>query len=684
MIDDDLKKLGNLKAPAPRDVAKETAMNAAIDAFEETQLQKKLTVTQGIKTETRPTSILNTIWSGLMNSILKPIWDMKPAAMAAVAGVMLAPIVGVIAFDSFEAGNPVSVGLDEVTKQDVDSRTKEPLATPSAPTKKFKQAAQKPLTENFTASGQNSLTDTAAEVSNAQPGVQALRERSVGRVATTAAPMVQDGVVIVRPAPVPVVSTANNERFPEFKNNGVKSVVNEPVSTFSIDVDTASYSRVRRSIIDGILPPADMVRVEELVNYFPYSYPLPETKAQPFKPSVTIMPTPWNEHTKLMHIGIKGFDVEAGEQPAANLVFLLDVSGSMGSPDKLPLLIKSFRLLLQKLNPTDKVSIVTYAGRSATILEPTEASNRTAIVNALENLKAGGSTAGAQGIKQAYRLAEQNFVKDGVNRVMLATDGDFNVGISDPNQLKDFIAKKRKSGVFLSVFGFGKGNINDTLMQSLAQNGNGQAAYIDTLAEAQKALVDESGGTLFPIAKDVKIQVEFDPNKIAEYRLIGYETRALKREDFNNDKVDAGDIGAGHSVTAIYELTPVGSPAVLVDPLRYGDAKSAAVENPYGEIGFLKMRYKLPNESKSKLLSTPLNMAGPAEVQDTVGVSQDVNFATAVAAFGQKLRGTAALYDMSYEEIADMANKAKGEDKFGYRSAFVQLVRMARSLSKMR
>jgi Ca-activated chloride channel family protein len=248
--------------------------------------------------------------------------------------------------------------------------------------------------------------------------------------------------------------------------------------------------------------------------------------------------------------------------------------------------------------------------------------------------------------------------------------------------LKDFIAKKRKSGVYLSVFGFGKGNINDTLMQSLAQNGNGQAAYIDTLAEAQKALVDESGGTLFPIAKDVKIQVEFDPSKIAEYRLIGYETRALKREDFNNDKVDAGDIGAGHSVTAIYELTPVGSPAVLVDPLRYGDAKPAAAENPYGEIGFLKMRYKLPTENKSKLLSTPLLMNSPAEKQDTV--SQDVSFATAVAAFGQKLRANPALDDMTYAQIADMAHKAKGEDAFGYRSAFVQLVRMAESLSKSR
>ena len=668
MIDDDLKKLAHLKAPTPSDVAKEHAMNAAMDAFDAAQVEKKSSTTQGIEAETRPTSILKTIWSGLMNSILKPVWEMKPAAMAAVAGVMLVPVVGVIALDNYETGVPATVGLESGLSEDKVDLSEERLAVQLAPTADLKRSerVQKP----------------SAERSVAQPSLKAIHKKKMGRVAT---PADSDGIGVrnlIEPQPIPVAPTVNTEKFPEFKSSGVKSVTNEPVSTFSIDVDTASYSRVRRSIMDGVLPHKDMVRVEELVNYFPYSYPLPETKAQPFKPSVTIMPTPWNEHTRLMHIGIKGFDVETAEQPPANLVFLLDVSGSMSSPDKLPLLIKSFRLLLQKLNPTDKVSIVTYAGRSATVLQPTDASDQSAIINALENLKAGGSTAGAQGIEQAYRLAEQNFIKDGVNRVMLATDGDFNVGISDPNQLKDYIAEKRKSGVFLSVFGFGKGNVNDTLMQSLAQNGNGQAAYIDTLAEAQKALVDESGGTLFPIAKDVKIQVEFDPSKIAEYRLIGYETRALKREDFNNDKVDAGDIGAGHSVTAIYELTPVGSPAVLVEPLRYGNAKPAAAENPYGEIGFLKMRYKLPNENKSKLLSMPLNM-GKLE-DETVAVSKDVSFATAVAIFGQKLRGNSAVEDVTYVQIANMANAAKGADKFGYRGAFVQMVRMAGSLSKTR
>ncbi|MGI9353932.1 MAG: vWA domain-containing protein [Rhizobiaceae bacterium] len=486
----------------------------------------------------------------------------------------------------------------------------------------------------------------------------------------------QDSIV----APIPQPVEVDRENYTDFDDNAVKSVSKVPVSTFSIDVDTAAYSRVRRALAGGSLPPKDMVRVEEMVNYFSYDYPLPETREQPFKPTVTIMPAPWNETTQLMHIGIKGFDVPQSTQPKANLVFLLDVSGSMRSADKLPLLIKSFRLLLKKLNPEDTVSIVTYAGRSATVLEPTKASDRNKIIAALENLRAGGSTAGAQGIEQAYKLAQQNFVDGGVNRVMLATDGDFNVGISDPRQLKDFIARKRKSGIFLSVFGFGTGNYNDALMQSLAQNGNGTAAYIDTLLEARKALVEEAGGTLFPIATDVKIQMEFNPARIAEYRLIGYETRALKREDFNNDKIDAGDIGSGHTVTAIYELTPVGSDAVLNTPLRYKKKpEEAAAVNVSDELGFLKMRYKLPSESKSKLIETPIT--GTLAVDAFEAASQDARFSVAVAGFGQKLRGNDALDGWGWDAIAKAAKDASGGDLFGYRNEFAQLVRLAGALS---
>ena len=611
-----------------------------------------------------------------MNSILKPVWTMKPATMAAVTGVMVLPVAGLVALNVAEE----VIGPEVLSEQPQPKLASEQKLSSEEHHISNRLESTRKRAEVLV-EAESVQQDTAIAVLPANPaaptvtptarqhtfsgGSAKVRKRAIG----LAAPQNTVGIV---PVPAPSQSL---EKYTAFDDSPVKSVATTPVSTFSIDVDTASYARVRAALNAGNLPPKDMVRVEEMINYFDYSYPLAETRDQPFKPTISIMPTPWNEHTKLMHIGIQGFDVERIEQPKSNLVFLLDVSGSMNHADKLPLLIKSFRLLLQKLNPEDTVSIVTYAGRAATVLEPTKAAERDVIVDALNNLQAGGSTGGAQGIEQAYRLAKKNFVKHGVNRVMLATDGDFNVGISDPNQLKDFIAKKRKSGIFLSVFGFGRGNYNDALMQSLAQNGNGQAAYIDTLAEAQKALVEEAGSTLFPIATDVKIQMEFNPAKIAEYRLIGYETRALKREDFNNDKVDAGDIGAGHSVTAIYEITPVGSPAVLNDPLRYGEKKVVAGASE--EIGFLKMRYKLPGESQSKLITTPL-----VEKQNDPVVSNDARFSVAVAAFGQKLRGQSAVSEMTYEDIAAMAQNAKGGDPFGYRSAFIQLVRMAGSLSK--
>ena len=417
------------------------------------------------------------------------------------------------------------------------------------------------------------------------------------------------------------------------------SAQTDPVSTFSIDVDTASYSFVRRSLKEGLLPDPDTVRVEEMINYFPYDWKGPDSAATPFNSTVTVMPTPWNENTKLMHVAIKGYDVIPAEKPKANLVFLLDVSGSMDEPDKLPLLKSAFRLLVNSCSPDDTVSIVTYAGDAGTVLMPTKVSERDKILTAIDTLTPGGSTAGEAGIDEAYRLAEKSFVKDGVNRVMLATDGDFNVGQTDDEDLKRLIEEKRKTGVFLSVFGFGRGNLNDQMMQTIAQNGNGTAAYIDTLQEAEKVLVQDASSTLFPIAKDVKIQVEFNPAKVAEYRLIGYETRALKREDFNNDRVDAGEIGSGHSVTAIYEITPKGSPATMIDALRYGEAATdnGGVANA-GEYAFVKIRYKLPDGDVSKLITTPVTEAN--EVPSFDAASADQRFSVAVAAFGQKLRDT--------------------------------------------
>ena len=436
---------------------------------------------------------------------------------------------------------------------------------------------------------------------------------------------------------------------------------------------------MRNSINRGQLPPAGAVRLEELINYFPYDYDAPSSADEPFKANVTVTPNPWNADTKLMHIGIKGYVPEMEDRPRSNIVFLIDTSGSMNQANKLPLLISSFKLLLSTLDADDTVSIVTYAGRAGTVLEPTAASEKSKIKEALNKLRSGGSTAGAAGLELAYQKAQESFTEDGNNRVILATDGDFNVGFSSPDEMKTFIEEKRETGIFLSVLGFGNGNYNDHLMQSLAQNGNGVAAYIDTLAEANKVLANEAGSALMTIAKDVKIQVEFNPAKISEYRLIGYETRALKREDFNNDKVDAGEINAGHTVTAIYELTPVGSPAEVFDPLRYASDKIEQMTKGSDEYAFVKIRHKLPNSDTSTLQSFPI---GKGQERSLRSASDDMRFAAAVAAFGQKLRGDTQLEDFSYEDAIRLATEAKGEDKHGYRAEFIQLMRLAENLQK--
>jgi Ca-activated chloride channel family protein len=466
------------------------------------------------------------------------------------------------------------------------------------------------------------------------------------------------------------------DKFTAIETNPVKIARDEPVSTFSVDVDTASYSFVRGSLNQNVLPQKDAVRVEEMINYFPYDYAGPADRAVPFKANVSVFPTPWNPDTKLMHIAIKGFSLNGQEKPKSNLVFLIDTSGSMDAPDKLPLLQNALKMLVETLGPEDTVSIVTYAGSAGTVLEPTKAKEKAKILGALDRLMAGGSTAGAEGIRQAYQLAEQSFDKTGINRVILATDGDFNVGITDPEELKSFVERKRDTGVTLSVLGFGRGNYNDGMMQTLAQNGNGNAAYIDTINEARKVLVDEVSATLFTIAQDVKIQVEFNPDTVSEYRLIGYETRMLMREDFNNDKVDAGDIGAGHTVTAIYELTPRDSKAKLNDDLRYG-AESAPAKAGSDEYGFVKIRYKLPGEKGSKLISEPVRIGQASASVD--GAPQEARFAAAVAGFGQLLRGGQYTKSYSYDDVIALAQGAKGGDAFGYRAEFINLVRLAKT-----
>jgi Ca-activated chloride channel family protein len=486
---------------------------------------------------------------------------------------------------------------------------------------------------------------------------------------------------------VPVMADpryVGRDRFEASTPNPVKVVAEEPVSTFSIDVDTASYAFVRRALNNGVLPRKNAVRIEELINYFDYDYPLPDDRSVPFKPTIALFPTPWNRDTKLLHIGIKGFDIEPEKRPRSNLVFLIDVSGSMQSRDKLPLLKNAFRMLVETLDPGDSVAIVVYAGAAGTVLEPTKAKEKGKILAVLDRLTAGGSTAGGEGIRQAYALAEANFDSEGINRVILATDGDFNVGVRNPDELKGFVERKRQTGIYLTVLGFGQGNYNDALMQKLAQNGNGTAAYIDTLNEARKVLVDEANANLFTIAKDVKIQIEFNPARVAEYRLIGYETRLLRREDFNNDLVDAGDVGAGHSVTVLYEITPVEGEGRLIDKLRYGK-KGTAGKDRVGDKGeeyaFLKIRYKLPDSNKSRLITTPLGRKNEYPSLDRV--PGEVRFASAVAAFGQLLRGVPYMKNFTYNDVITLAEPVRGKDRFGYRTEFMNLVRLAKTARTM-
>ncbi|TPM23725.1 VWA domain-containing protein [Mesorhizobium sp. B2-3-6] len=700
MVDEnELKRLRDIVIPAPGESAKARAFEAALRAYDEENISA---VSQGSAGGLRLTERARKLWSEIMQK--------KLIATPAIAGLVALPIAGYATFhmlreqpSTFGGGEKITETLADkpatvkpLAKQATgDQAIDKPLAT-SAPEKDKKTDAESrdetealaaPSKSESAVAGGLAPQNAQEQVAPAEPAppapTGAFALDSTAAPSTSRAARMSKMIAPQQPAMAPADQIApqeeNRDRVQDFKTNPVHSALEDPVSTFSIDVDTASYSFVRRSLKEGFLPQADTVRVEEMINYFPYDWKGPDAASTPFNSTVSVMPTPWNAHSKLMHVAIKGFDVKPAEQPKANLVFLIDVSGSMDEPDKLPLLKAAFRLLVSKLKADDTISIVTYAGDAGTVLMPTKVAEKDKILNAIDNLQPGGSTAGEAGIKEAYKLAEQSFIKDGVNRVMLATDGDFNVGQSDDDDLKRLIEQERKSGVFLSVFGFGRGNLNDEMMQTIAQNGNGTAAYIDTLAEAEKVLVEDASSTLFPIAKDVKIQVEFNPAKVSEYRLIGYETRALNREDFNNDRVDAGEIGSGHSVTAIYEITPKGSGGERIDPLRYGQAamNNGGVANA-DEYAFVKIRYKLPNEDVSKLITTPVTSANEVASFDQAGADQ--RFSVAVAAFGQKLREEDATAKFGYDKILEIATAARGADPFGYRSEFLSLVRLASAL----
>ncbi|WP_113636881.1 vWA domain-containing protein [Nubsella zeaxanthinifaciens] len=483
-----------------------------------------------------------------------------------------------------------------------------------------------------------------------------------------------------RVAGLQVMNDVNNESYAKISENNFKRATDHPLSTFSIDVDAASYSNVRRYINGGNLPPKDAVRIEELINYFDYNYEQPKGN-DPVNIVTEISAAPWNKAHRLVQIGLKAKNIPTEKLPSSNLVFLIDVSGSMEAPNKLPLLISSLRLLTDNLRDQDKVAIVVYAGNSGLVLPSTSGDNKQAIKEALSKLSAGGSTAGGAGIKLAYKVATDNFIKGGNNRIILATDGDFNVGASSDTDMQTLIEEKRKSGVYLTVLGFGMGNYKDSKMEVLADKGNGNYAYIDDINEARKVLINEFGGTLFTVAKDVKLQVEFNPSKVQAYRLIGYENRLLNNEDFNDDLKDAGEMGAGHTVTALYEIIPVGVESKFlksVDALKYQKTSSSS-NNTGNELLNVKMRYKQPDGDKSKLLQKAVVDNGGNLLQQA---SDNFKFSASVAMLGMLLRQSEFVQQGNFDTAIALAESAKGTDKEGYRAEYVKIAKSAKLLAK--
>ena len=484
----------------------------------------------------------------------------------------------------------------------------------------------------------------------------------------------------VYPSPSPRPDPRAGELYAPIEDGGVQFTSHNPVSTFSIDVDTGAYSNVRRFLNSGHLPPRDAVRTEELINYFSYDYGPAADSGHPFIVSTELSASPWHPQRQLLQIGLQAQDVQADILPASNLVFLVDVSGSMQADNKLGLLKTSLKMLLNQLGSEDRVAIVTYAGNTAVVLESTPGNERAQISAAIDRLSAGGGTNGGAGIELAYAQARQGFIEGGINRVILATDGDFNVGMVDFEALIGLVSDRRKHGIGLTTLGFGSGNYNDHLMEQLAGKGNGNYAYIDNLNEARKVLVDQRSATLHTVASDVKIQIEFNPAVVSEYRLIGYENRALAREDFNNDRVDAGEIGAGHRVTALYELTLAGSEGQSVDPLRYaGNRTRTEPATADQELAYLKLRYKPAAATSSVLLEYTVKL--DRLQQDINRSSDNYRFAAAVAGFGQLLRANPALHSFDYDDVLALAQGARGEDEFGYRSEFINLVKTTQALS---
>jgi len=654
MTNDPFDALKATSLPQPSQAAKARALKLSLAAFDQAQAEAFHT----------PQAAKPAGWRGFLAG-LRGSWG--PNVRIPIGTVAAALLLMPLGYQLYTSTAISPVG--EVVMQRAPASPAMPVA-PASPPAPAEAEAPPPAADALT------QAETAMAPAPMAPSVMAPQRMmapagAASRMQTMARPA----------APSTMLAQPSGDSFTAFDEQRLKVAAQDPVSTFSVDVDTASYAYVRRTLEQGNLPNPDAVRIEEMLNYFPYDYAAPTSAQEPFATTIAVYPTPWNAQTQILQIGIKGFTPSQAEPRANNLTFLIDTSGSMDEADKLPLLKRAFGLLVEQLDADDTVSIVTYAGSAGAVLEPTSGAQKAKILAALDQLAAGGGTAGSQGIELAYRLNAEAQSQGSNNRVILATDGDFNIGIAEPRALEDFIRTRRDRGIALSVLGFGQGNLDDATMQALAQTGNGNAAYIDSLSEARKVLVEEAGATLQTIAQDVKIQVEFNPARVAEYRLIGYETRALNREDFNNDRVDAGDVGAGHTVTALYEITPVGSGAALVEPLRYGPAAQPA-DATGDELAFVRLRYKLPGQDQSSLLAVPVGTDDV--VADFADAAPDFRFAAAVAAFGQKLRGSVYGGELDYPAIASIAQAARGEDASGYRSEFISLVRLAESLSPAR
>lgn len=653
---DRLSKALRADPPAPDTAARDAALRLAMENYD--RLQE--TAAAARPTQDRPDTGSGFL-TGARNMLNFLTSRSALAATTSVAALML----GVVMVQPILTTTP-RPGLSDLPPA--------PPVTVADQTPSLAATAAAPVVEPVIVGEAEPLPEIAA----AAPMAEAAPPQMARRVAPAGSP--PKGMELgFTPPPAPVVAQdmvapapENREEYANAAPNPIKVTAEEPVSTFSVDVDTASYSLVRSWLNGGDLPPPDAVRIEEIVNYFPYAWPAPAADEGPFRSTVTVMPAPWNDGKRLVTIGLQGRLPAIEDRPPLNLVFLVDTSGSMQDADKLPLLKQSLALILPQLRPQDQVALVAYAGSAGVILPATPTTDRATILAALGRLEAGGSTAGGEGLELAYRVAEGMGTDGRVGRILLATDGDFNVGVSDPEGLEAYVAKKRETGVYLSVLGFGRGNLQDDTMQAIAQAGNGMAAYIDTAQEARKVLSDQLTGALFPIADDVKIQVEWNPATVAEYRLIGYETRALAREDFNDDRVDAGEIGAGHAVTAIYEITAPDSAARATDPLRFGTATATA---PTGELGFLRLRWKDPGQDSSQLIETPI-------LPDMAPVGAEARFAAAMAGFGQLLTGGRYLGDWGWDEAIALALEGRGDDPFGYRAQAIGLMRLAQALSR--